>query len=173
MLQRSACCFMTIYHIVMRSIWIGWFCIPRRPTLLIYLLHYLNRTFQYIKSTVYVSYANQSMSPHIKKIENWNESIMLLFSNAPHIPKIANWNESIVFFFNADDQRLLFSSILSLVASFFARILLFAPIFPSPPVTLCVTVDAHLYVETRASTCSYWGLVCVYPDINHIDVTTQ
>ena len=137
MLQRSACCFMTIYHIVMHSIWIEWFCIPRRPTLLIYLLHYLNRTFQYIKSTVYVSYANQSMSPHIKTIENWNESIMLLFFQFTTYPK--NWKLKWEYyvFFNASDRHLFLFYILSLVVYFFAQIFLFYLVFPFFSCTFC------------------------------------
>ena len=101
---------MTIYHAGMCSIWIEWLCIPRWPNLLIYFLHYLNRISQSTKLTVNVRYDNQVMLPHIQKIENWNESIMLLF-------------------FNASDQRILFYSILSLVAYFFARSLIFALIF--------------------------------------------
>ena len=79
MLQWSAHRFMTIYHAGMCYIWIEWSFIPRQMNLLISLLHYLNKIVQYIKLTVRVRYSNQVMSPYIQKIENVNESIMLLF----------------------------------------------------------------------------------------------
>ena len=91
------------------------------------------------------------MLPNIQKKENLNESIMLLFLNAPHIQTFENFNESIILFcFNAADRRHFYSSILSLIASFFAQSFLFALIFPSPPVPLGVILNDQPYVETRA-----------------------
>ena len=87
MSQWSACRFMTIYHAGMCSMWIEWLCIPRRPNLLIPLLHYLNIIVQPTKLTAHVRYSNHVMSPHIKKNENWNESIMLLFFQCTTYPK--------------------------------------------------------------------------------------
>ena len=126
MLQWSACWFMTIYHAGMCSIWIEWFCIPRRPNLLIYLIHYLNRIVQSTKLTVHVRYSNQVMSPHTPKIYNWNESIILFFPRTIY-PKYwkLKWDYYVIFF-NTAERRLFFFSILSLLAYFFARSLLFA-----------------------------------------------
>ena len=60
--------------------------ILRRPNFLISLLHYLNRIVQPTTLTVNIRHANQVMSPHIQKIENWNDIIMFLFS-MHHISK--------------------------------------------------------------------------------------
>ena len=85
--QWSACKFMKIYHAGMCYILIDRLCLPIRPNLLISLLHYLKRIAQPTKLTVLIRYANQVISPHIQKIENWNESIMLLFFQCTTYPK--------------------------------------------------------------------------------------
>ena len=95
----------------------------------------MNRIVQSTKLTVHVRYANQFRSPHIQNTENLNESTMLLF-------------------FNASDRRLLFSYILSFVASVLEWILFSLSYFPSPHVPLVVMLDAQTYVENRASDCS-------------------
>ena len=167
MSQWSACKFMTIYHVSMCSIWIEWLCIPRWLFVLISLLHHLNRIVQSTKLTVHVRYDNQVMSPCTQKIENWNESTMLLFFQCTTYPKNwkLKWDCYFIIVFYPADRRLLFSSILSLVVYIFSHNFIFTPFFPSLPVPLGVILYAQPYVYTCASPCSPWGLVCVCPDV--------
>ena len=136
MLQWSNFQFMTIYHAGICSIWIKWLCIPRWTVLLISLLRYLNIILQSTKLTIRVMCANKVISPHTQKVENWDDSIMVFLLH--HISKILKIEMRLLcyYFFNASDRRPFFSSILSLVAYFFARSFLFPLYFSFASCTL-------------------------------------
>ena len=160
---------MKIYHTGMWYMWIEWLCIPRRPNFLISLILYLNIIGQSTKLTFNVNYTNQVISPHNKKTGNWNGSIMLLFFQCTAYPN--NWKLKWEYYVIIFSMRLTdaFYSLLSFPClHLFLRSFLFTLIFPSTPVPLGVILDYQPYVETRASTCSPWGLVCAYPDVHHL-----
>ena len=154
MSQWSACRLMKIYHMGMCSIWIKWLCISRRLNFFIYLLYYLNRIIQSTKLTVHVRYTNKVMSPPIPKIENWNESIMLIFFQC-------FWPTTFLLLYPFLGWFFLYGAYFLL--SFFT----------SPPEPLGVMLNTQSYVETHASVCSPWGLVYLCTDMHHFGGTTQ